>query len=162
MPRPTPQTPELSTDSQASAAYAVRVLRMHWFGFLTAMLAIFFGGALAAVQQMVQVDVSVKKLLFNLMVLSLPGGSMIGFIIRMQTYKRGYVIDRVTPQAYVKANQILYGIFLTITLIMGVTLAATLAFSQCLLMLIVILVLHALNFPNGKPLQPAPPALLNS
>gem|GEM_PF-5442156 len=164
MPRLKPETPQLATESQVSSEYAVKTLRMQWFGFLTCMIAIFCCGALMAMKGTLPVSKAVQPILYYVMLAAFVVGPMIGFFIRMQIYKRGYVVDRVTPRAYITANQTIYGIFIGISVLAAVAVGAVGMglFSQFVLVFIFTMVLMALNFPNGKPMQPAPPALLNS
>lgn len=83
----------------------------------------------------------------------------IGYYTRLQTYKAGWRHDAVTPSAYLKGNIVLFallegaGLF---AVILGGFVGDRLA---CFGIATAALIAMLINFPNGRPMEPAPPRL---
>ena len=96
--------------------------------------------------------------------------SSVGFLIlavpaamfvRNQTYKKNWVGNRVTPQGYLRGNLILWAacegaslLSLIVTLLAGALMPFVIPSAFSLAVLVV-------NFPNGAPMNPVEPELLN-
>ncbi|MEM7576560.1 MAG: hypothetical protein AAF328_03710 [Planctomycetota bacterium] len=83
----------------------------------------------------------------------------VGYFIRLQTYKSGWITNRVKPTAYVQGNLILFAMIEAVgmlSVILGGFIGDRFA---CFAIATAALFALILNFPNGGPLRPAEPRL---
>lgn len=79
----------------------------------------------------------------------------VGHVMRMQTYKAGWVSDAVTPEAYFRGHLImLFASELPIVLAM-VAIIVTGSLWPSLAIMLLTLCCTVVNFPTGKPMSPA-------
>jgi len=151
------QSPGLLLLSAMSAPDPIRAsllrLRIIWAGILIgpiifAVIVMTKLGSASASPDVIQMMtiISVAMLLVHL---------LIGYFLRGQIYKKNWVTDSITPQGYTAGNIILLGLLevaafvgLVTTLLAGRFGLATAAGGVALLFILI-------NFPTGKPLEPA-------
>lgn len=142
---PGPLTPA-ATLSQLRLVWAVMVLGIV---STTAILFMFLGGPMF--------ELPFPAVFVPLAILML--GGPVAYFARLQTYKAGWRGDAVAPQAYATGNFILFAVLEAAGLAGGVLAALTPDTAPCLVAGGLALILMALNYPNGGPMEPRSPQL---
>ena len=79
----------------------------------------------------------------------------VGYYIRLQTYKKHWVMNAVTPQGYVKANIILFAICKGIALFTIIVTYLAGVLMPYILPAVVASMTHIINWPTGGPMESA-------
>ncbi len=78
-----------------------------------------------------------------------------GYFIRLQTYKKHWVMNAVTPQGYVTGNLILLAICETIAMFTIIVTHLAGVLMPFILPAVVASMTHLINWPTGGPMEPA-------
>jgi len=87
----------------------------------------------------------------GVLVLGLVGG----YIARMQTYKRCWEADRVTPEGFFMGNLLLYAIMEGVSIVGVVVVFLTAQLSPQIVPAAAALLVMVINFPGGGPMRDA-------
>jgi len=78
-----------------------------------------------------------------------------GYILRMQTYKRCWLADRVTPEGYFMGNLMLYAIMEAVSIFGVVVVLLSGQLAPHIVPAAAALLVMAINFPGGGPMRDA-------
>jgi len=141
-----------STASPANALVGVRVI---WGGLLLGPVALLV--VVVAVGHGSERDLGdLAMFLFGLEVAFLVVAAVVGGFARKQIYKRHWQADAITPRGYVLGNILLLTLLEAASLF---GLVLTMLHGRLIPMVLPAMIamgLHAVNFPTGGPMQPAP------
>jgi len=143
-----------SIEQRANAA--LLRLRIIWLAMLAGQLA-FVGIVYAMIQgdydPVVTGDLAQSMFYAVMGVLTL--GVVGGYLARMQTYKRCWEGNRVTPEGYFMGNLLLYAIMEGVSIIGMVLVLLTAQLAPHLVPAAAAVLVMAINFPGGGPMRDA-------
>ncbi|MAX25124.1 MAG: hypothetical protein CMJ19_11535 [Phycisphaeraceae bacterium] len=150
------QNQQIQTPEQAA-----KILRLIWGMMLLGQLAFFAVALVVSFNGEPATFESVKIFYIIAVVLGLMSVPM-GSFIRMQIYKKHWVNNAVTPQGY------FIGSLLSMAIIEGAALFSIVVLflhgqiGPTLALPIALMGVFAMNYPNGKPMQPSNPDFINN
>ena len=81
----------------------------------------------------------------------------LGYFVRMQVYKRGWRAHRITPQAYVFANLLLWSLMMAVVLVSVIGAYLTGSRGVALVPAVIGVLVQMVNYPNGDAMRSQPP-----
>jgi len=156
---------ETSPDTTASDApqpleplAALRQLRILWAALLLS--NVFFAGILAGAGMSWQASEEASESPITLfaaifLTLAMLTALPIAFWVRMQCYKRHWVENRVLPRGYLTGNIILLAMLDLLAIVSLIACVLSGRWFPMVAVALLALALHLLNFPHGKPMEPA-------
>lgn len=129
--------------------------RILWLALLMGQVIFLSVVAVLITQQSVPANPDVGWLLFLISCGLLPVNLGIGYFARMQVYKRGWQEDRITPQAYLQGNVVMLALCEAVSFLALIAALLQGSLLPAILVSAVAMAVQVVNFPTGKPMQPA-------
>ena len=140
-----------------TAAGAIRMLRWFWAASIVGQIA--FAALVVAIVGPEEPDQERAQRFFYMAIGLLPMGVGVGYFLRSQCYKQHWVRCAITPRGYRKGNLALLAAIEAVSVVTLIGAMITGDMWRPLLIVAVAIMVGALNFPTGRPMEPASPRI---